>query len=54
MPLDWMDSPLPQEWGLDRQKHSFSWYGPGGLRVACANGPEWGRVWQEISAELES
>ena len=54
MPLDWMDSPLPQEWDLDGKKHSFSWYEPGGLRVACANGPEWGRVWQEISAELES
>lgn len=48
-PLDWMDTALPQDWLLDREKVSFHWYEPWGLRVACATGSIWEQVWQEVS-----
>ena len=38
-PLDWMDTPLPQDWLIDGRKTTFHWYPPEGLRVGCANGP---------------
>lgn len=51
-PLDWLDSALPQEWLLDGQKADYSWYEPWGLRVACATGPVWEKVWKEVSRDL--
>ena len=53
-PLDWQENGLPQEWLLDEEKQDFHWYEPGGLRVGCANGPVWEKVWQEVSAVLET
>ena len=51
-PLDWQDTPLPQDWQLDGQETSFHWYEPWGLRVACATGPIWEKVWKEVSRDL--
>ena len=51
-PLDWQDTPLPQDWLLDGQRVSFRWYEPWGLRVACATGPIWEKVWREVSKDL--
>ena len=51
-PLDWQDTPLPQDWMLDGQRVSFRWYEPWGLRVACATGPIWEKVWREVSKDL--
>ena len=51
-PLDWQDTPLPQDWLLDGEKTTFHWYEPTGLRVACATGPVWGKVWAEVSSQL--
>ena len=48
-PLDWQDTPLPQDWLLDGEPVSFHWYEPWGLRVACATGPIWEKVWKEVS-----
>ena len=53
-PLDWQENGLPQEWKLDGKTESFHWYEPGGLRVGCAGGPIWERVWREVSAELDA
>lgn len=52
-PLDWQETGLPQEWLLDGRKEEFHWYEPGGLRVGCANGPVWEKVWREVSAVLD-
>ena len=52
-PLDWMDTPLPQDWLLDGRKTTFHWYPPEGLRVGCANGPIWEKEWREVSRELD-
>ena len=52
VPLDWMDTTLPQDWLLEGEPRSFEWYEPCGLRVACANGPIWEKVWREVSREL--
>ena len=52
-PLDWQETGLPQEWLLDGEKTEFHWYEPGGLRVGCANGPVWEKVWREVSAVLD-
>ena len=52
-PLDWMDTPLPQDWLLDGRKTTFHWYPPEGLRVGCANGPIWEKVWREVSRVLD-
>ncbi len=51
-PLDWQDTSLPQDWLLDGQRVSFHWYEPWGLRVACATGPIWEKVWKEVSKGL--
>ena len=51
-PLDWQDTSLPQDWLLDGQRVSFQWYEPWGLRVACATGPIWEKVWKEVSKGL--
>ena len=51
-PLDWLDTALPQDWLLDGQPVSFRWYEPWGLRVACATGPVWEKVWREVSQDL--
>ena len=53
-PLDWQDTGLPQEWLLDGQKTDFHWYEPAGLRIGCAGGPVWERVWREVSAVLDA
>ena len=53
-PLDWQENGLPQEWKLDGKTECFHWYEPGGLRVGCAGGPIWERVWREVSAELDA
>ena len=53
-PLDWQDTSLPQEWVVDGEKKEFSWYEPWGLRVACATGPVWEKVWREVSKDLSS
>ncbi len=29
-----------------------AWYEPWGLRVACATGPIWEKVWKEVSRDL--
>ena len=52
-PLDWMETPLPQDWLLDGRKTTFHWYPPEGLRVGCANGPIWEKVWREVSRVLD-
>ena len=52
-PLDWMDTPLPQDWLIDGRKTTFHWYPPEGLRVGCANGPIWEKVWREVSRVLD-
>ncbi len=51
-PLDWQDTALPQDWLLCGQQVSFDWYEPWGLRVACATGPIWEKVWREVSKDL--
>ena len=51
-PLDWQDTALPQDWLLDGQQVTFHWYEPWGLRVACATGPIWEKVWKEVSRDL--
>lgn len=51
-PLDWQDTALPQDWLLDGQQATFHWYEPWGLRVACATGPIWEKVWKEVSRDL--
>ena len=51
-PLDWQDTPLPQDWLLDGEEVSFRWYEPWGLRVACATGPVWEKVWKEVSKDI--
>lgn len=51
-PLDWQDTALPQDWVLDGRQVSFHWYEPWGLRVACATGPIWEKVWKEVSRDL--
>ena len=53
-PLDWQETQLPEEWLLDGRKTSFHWYPPEGLRVGCANGPVWEKVWREVSAVLDT
>jgi hypothetical protein len=53
-PLDWQDTGLPQEWLLDGQKTDFHWYEPAGLRIGCAGGPVWERVWRDVSAVLDA
>ncbi|MBQ8093453.1 MAG: alpha-galactosidase [Clostridia bacterium] len=52
-PLDWQESGLPQEWLLDGSRVTFHWYEPGGLRVGCAGGPIWDKLWLEISSILD-
>lgn len=51
-PLDWQETALPQDWLLDGRQVSFHWYEPWGLRVACATGPIWEKVWKEVSRDL--
>ena len=51
-PLDWEDTALPQDWLLDGHRETFHWYEPWGLRVACATGPIWEKVWKEVSMDL--
>ena len=51
-PLDWQDTALPQDWILDGKEGSFHWYEPWGLRVACATGPVWEKVWKEVSKDI--
>ena len=51
-PLDWQDTASPQDWLLDGQRVTFHWYEPWGLRVACATGPIWEKVWKEVSRDL--
>ena len=52
-PLDWQDTALPQDWLLDGQPKAFHWYEPWGLRVACATGPVWEKVWREVSKDID-
>ena len=52
-PLDWQENGLPQAWLLDGQKTEFHWYEPCGLRVGCANGPIWEKVWQEVNPDRD-
>lgn len=49
-PLDWQETALPQKWLLDGKERDFSWYEPWGLRVPCANGPVWEKVWADVCA----
>ena len=51
-PLDWQETGLPERWIMNGIEETFDWYEPGGLRVPCANGPIWEKVWQEVSGEL--
>lgn len=53
-PLDWQENGLPQDWKLDGKAEAFHWYEPGGLRVGCAGGPIWERVWREVSSALDA
>ena len=52
VPLDWAETSLPQEWRFGDELTKYDWYEPCGLRVACANGPVWERVWKEVSRNL--
>ena len=52
VPLDWENTALPQDWLLDGNVATFNWYEPWGLRVGCATGPIWEKVWKEVSRSL--
>ena len=52
-PLDWQENGLPQEWVLEGEKEDFHWYMPEGLRIGCAGGPIWEKVWREVSSALD-
>lgn len=52
-PLDWQENGLPQRWLLDEAAVDFHWYAPEGLRIVCAGGPIWEKVWREVSSVLE-